>query len=133
LSSTRPAAIVYHIVAENQGRGVPKEALDSQKDQIYANAQIAARERVKASFAFQKIAEKEGIRVEQLEIANRLQAMAAQHKIPVDKLVKELQKNDTLGDVYQQLLHEKVVDLLVQYAKVEDVVPAAQPAEPATT
>ena len=123
--------IVYHIVSENQGRGVPKEALDAQKDQIYATAAVAARERVKASFAFQKIAEKEGIRVEQLEIANRLQAMAAQHKMPVDKLVKELQKNDTLGDVYQQLLHEKVVDLLVQYAKVEDVVPPAPPAQPA--
>jgi trigger factor len=117
--------IVYHIVSENQGRGVPKDALDAQKDQIYATAAVAARERVKASFAFQKIAEKEGIRVEQLEIAGRLQAMAAQHKMPVDKLVKELEKNGTLGDVYQQLLHEKVVDLLVQYAKVEDVVPAA--------
>ena len=117
--------IVYHIVSENQGRGVPKEALDAQKEQIYATAAVAARERVKASFAFQKIAEKEGIRVEQLEIAGRLQAMAAQHKMPVDKLVKELEKNGTLGDVYQQLLHEKVVDLLVQYAKVEDVVPAA--------
>ncbi len=80
---------------------------------------------MKASFAFQKIAEKEGVRVEQLEIAGRLQAMAAQHKMPVDKLVKELEKAGTLGDVYQQMLHEKVVDLLVQYAKVEDVVPPA--------
>jgi trigger factor len=118
--------IVYHIVSENQGRGISKDALDSQKDQIYASAAVAARERVKASFAFQKIAEKEGVRVEQLEIAARLQAMAAQHKMPVDKLVKELEKNGTLGDVYQQLLHEKVVDLLVQYAKVEDVAPPAR-------
>jgi trigger factor len=116
--------IVYHIVNENQSRGVPKEALDAQKDGIYATAATAARERVKASFAFQKIAEKEGIRVEQLEIAGRLQAMAAQHKMPVDKLVKDLEKNGALGDIYQQLLHEKVVDLLVQYAKIEDVVPA---------
>jgi trigger factor len=124
--------IVYHIVHDNQTRGVSKEALDAQKDSIYASAAVAARERVKASFAFQKIAEKEGVRVEQLEIAGRLQAMAAQHKMPVDKLVKELEKNGTLGDVYQQLLHEKVVDLLVQYAKIEDVVPAAAPAETAT-
>jgi trigger factor len=121
--------IVYHIVSENQGRGVSKEALDAQKDDIYATAAVAARERVKASFAFQKIAEKEGVRVEQLEIATRLQAMAAQHKMPVDKLVKELEKNGTLGDIYQQLLHEKVVDLLVQYAKVEDVVPPAPAAQ----
>jgi len=115
--------IVYHIVSDNQARGVPKEALDAQKNEIYGSAAAAARERVKASFTFQKIAEKEGVRVEQLEIAARLQAMAAQHKMPVDKLVKELEKAGTLGDVYQQLLHEKVVDLLVQYAKVEDAAP----------
>jgi trigger factor len=117
--------IVYQIVSQNKERGISKEALDSQKEGIYASASTAARERVKASFAFQKIAEKEGVRVEQLEIAGRLQAMAAHHQMPVDKLVKEMEKAGTLSDVYQQLLHEKVVDLLVQYAKVEDAAPGA--------
>lgn len=122
--------IVYHIVSENTERGVSKEALDAEKEGIYASAATTARERVKASFAFQRIAEKEGIRVEQLEIATRLQAMAAQYKMPADKLVKEMEKAGSLGDVYQQLLHEKVIDLLVQYAKVEDVAPTPAPANP---
>jgi trigger factor len=115
--------IVYNIARENQERGVPKEALDAQKDQIYASANNAAKDRVKASFIFQKVAEKEGVRVEQLEIARRLQDMAAQYKMPVDKLVKELEKNGGLSEIYAQLLNEKVVDLLVQYAKLEDVAP----------
>ena len=41
--------------------------------------------------------------------------------MPVEKLVKELEKRGGLGNVYNQLLNEKVVDLLVQYAKLEDV------------
>jgi trigger factor len=120
--------IVYSIVNENQQRGVSKEALDAQKDQIYATAANTARERIKASFAFQRVAEKEGVRVEQVEIARRLQDMAAQYKMPVDKLVKELEKSGGLGGVYSQLLNEKVVDLLVQYAKLEDVPRAPSPA-----
>jgi trigger factor len=116
--------IVYSIVNENQQRGVSKEALDAQKDQIYATANKTARERIKASFAFQRVAEKEGVRVEQGEIARRLQDMAAQYKMPVDKLVKELEKSGRLEGIYSQLLHEKVVDLLVQYARLEDADPA---------
>ena len=108
-------SIVYGIVGENQQRGIPKEALDAEKDRIYAMANSLAKERVKASFLFQKIAEKEGVRIEQLEIASRLQAMAAEHKMPIDKLYKELEKNHRLENVYRQILHEKVVNLLVQY------------------
>jgi trigger factor len=123
--------IVYSIVNDNQQRGVPKEALDAQKDQIYATANNTARERIKASFAFQRVAEKEGVRVEQVEIARRLQDMAAQYKMPTDKLVKELEKSGGLGGVYSQLLNEKVVDLLVQYARLEDVARAPEAAAPA--
>jgi len=114
-------AIVYGIVSDNQQRGIPKEVLDAEKDKIYATANAAAKERVKAQFVFRKIAEKEGVRVEQLEIANRLQALATENKMPVDKLYKELEKNHRLEDLHRQILHDKVVDLLVQYAKIEDV------------
>lgn len=124
--------IVYSIVNDNQQRGASKEALDAQKDQIYAVASNTARDRVKAIFALQRVAEKEGVRVEQMEIARRLQDMAAQHKMPVEKLVKELEKGGGLNGVYSQLLSEKVVDLLVQYAKLEDVPREAAPAPAAT-
>jgi len=119
-------SIVYNLVSENQQRGVPKEALEAKKDEIYKSANGMAKERVKASFVFQKIAAKEGVRVEQMEIAGRLQAMAAQYQVPVDKLVKDLEKADRLQDIYSQLLTEKVIELLVQNAKVEDVAAPAK-------
>ena len=121
--------LVYSIVNENQQRGISKEELDAQKDQIYASAAGTAREKIKAFFTYQRVAEKEGVRVEQLEIARRLQEMAAQYKMPPEKLVKELEQSGRLGMIYSQLLNEKVVDLLVQYARLEDVERA--PAVPA--
>ena len=113
--------IIYDIVQTNTQRGVPKELLDEKKDEIYSNASEAAKNRVKANFIFHKIAAKEGIRVEENDMFQRLQSLSMQYQMPIDKLVKELQKNDSMGRVNQEVLSEKVVDFLIQNAKVEDV------------
>jgi trigger factor len=115
--------IVYSIVNEQQQRGVLKEAIDAQKDQIYATASNAAKQRVKAGFIFQRVAEKEGTRVDQMEIGRRLQDLAIQYKVPLDKLVKDFEKAGRMTEIYTQLLNEKVIDLLVQFARIHDVTP----------
>ncbi|MFN7139734.1 MAG: trigger factor [Limisphaerales bacterium] len=114
-------SIVYNLVNENQRRGVPKEAFDANKDQIMANAKATALERVKAAFLFGRIAEKENIKVEQADVVQRLQQMAMQYQMPADKLVKELQKNNGIDQVYDQALRDKVISFLVQHANIEEV------------
>lgn len=118
--------LVYNIVNENQRRGVAKEVIEAQKNDIFQNATITARERVKAAFIFGKIAEKEAVKVEQIEMVQRIQAMAAQYQMTPEKLAKDLQENGNINQVAEQILHEKVLDLLAQTAKYEDV--AAAPA-----
>ncbi len=117
--------VVYQIVQENQQRGVTKEMIDVQKDQIYAAANGTARERVKAQFVFQKISAKEGIRVAPEEVQARLYVLAKQYEMAPDKFAKELEKRDGLQEIWQQLLHEKVIDFLQQNAKIEEVEPKA--------
>jgi len=119
-------SIVYSIVHDSTQRGAPKEDIDAQKDQIYATANAAAQGRVKALFVFQRVADKEGVRVEQMDVLRRLQELAAQYKVPVDKLYKDMQKSGRIDDIVNQILSEKVVDLLVQFARIEDA-PAAAP------
>jgi trigger factor len=121
LVSRETRQIVYNIVNENQRRGIPQEAIEGQKNEIFASANTAARDRVKTNFVFARIAEREGLRVEQVELLQRIQAMAAQYQMPPEKLAKDLQTNDRLGEVADQVLHEKVLDLLAQNAKYEDV------------
>ncbi|MDB6025554.1 MAG: Trigger factor [Verrucomicrobiales bacterium] len=122
---TETRNLIYNMVNDNTQRGVPKEMIDANKDQIYASANTVAKDRVKAGFVFRKIAEKEGIRVDEQALMQRVQMMAQQYQTPVDKLVKDLQKNDGFGEIQEQILNERVVDFLIQNAKVEDV--AAQP------
>jgi trigger factor len=116
--------LVHSIVHDNTQRGTPKEVIDAQSEQIYATAKATAQQRVKAHFVFQSVAEKEGVRVEQADLLRRLQELATQYKIPLDKFYKDMQKNGRIDDVVNQLLSEQVVDLLVQFARIEDA-PAA--------
>jgi trigger factor len=116
--------VVYQIVQENQQRGVSKETIDAQKDQIYQASNNTARERVKASFVFQKIAAKEGIRVQPEEVNARIYALSQQYQMTPDKFAKELEKRDGISEIWSQLLNEKVIDFLQQTAKIEDVEPS---------
>jgi trigger factor len=113
-------ALVYNIVHDNTQRGTPKDLIDSQAEHIYATAHAAAQQRVKAALVFQRVAEKEGVRVEQMDLLRRLQELATQYKVSTDKLYKDLQKSGRIEEIAQQILSEKVVDLLVQFARIED-------------
>jgi len=76
----------------------------------------------------QKIAEKEDIKVSQEEIGQRIAQLAAMYQIPADKFVKDLQKRNGLIEIYDQLMNEKVLEMLQQNAKIEEVALAPETA-----
>jgi trigger factor len=116
--------VVYNIVQENTKRGVGREVIEKEKDQIYNAAAHSAKERVKLMFLMQRIAEKEEIKVSQEEVLQRVQAMSQAYQIPVDKFVKDLQKRNGINELYDQIAHEKVLTFLENNAKISDVPPA---------
>ena len=113
--------VVYEMVSENQRRGVPKELMEQKKDEIYNAASGIAKERLKISFVFHKISEKEGIRADQNEMNTRITLMAQANQMAPQKFLQELEKRGGVAEVYQQLIHEKVLDFLHENAKIEDV------------
>jgi len=113
--------VVYDIVQENAKRGITREVIEQQKEQIYSAATQGAKERVKVAFLMQKIAEKEDIKVSQEEIAQRIHHLAGMYQIPADKFAKDLQKRNGLIEIYDQIMNEKVIDFLQQNAKIEEV------------
>ena len=117
--------VVYDLVRENTQRGVPRDIIEKQKEQIYSAATQNAKERVKVQFLLQKIAEKEDIKVSQEEIAKRVHYLAGMYQIAPDKFLKDLQKRNGLIEVYDQIMNEKVIDFLEQNAKYEDVLPTS--------
>ena len=118
---------VYDIVRQNTKRGVTREMIEKQKEEIYSAATHNAKERVKLTFLIQRIAEKEDLKVSQEEILKRAQSMAALYQIPLEKFLKDLQKRDGVPELYEQILHEKALDLLEKNAVIEDVPPSAPP------
>ena len=116
--------VVYDIVRENTRRGVGRELIEKQKEEIYSAATQSARERVKLSFLIQRITKKKGIQVSQEEVLQRAQSLAAMYQIPFEKFIKDLQKRNGVMELYDQIAHEKVLAFLEQNAKIEEV-PAA--------
>jgi trigger factor len=126
-------SVVYNIVNENQQRGVSKEKIQEQKDQIYGAAASTAKDRVKALYILGKIAEKEKIQVTQQEITQRVMLIAEQNDIKIDKLVKQLKDRNGLAEIQEQILTSKVLDFLELSAQIDET-PAAPaleaPAQP---
>jgi trigger factor len=116
---------VYDIVHQSTKRGLPREIIEQQKDDIYAAATSSAKERVKLAFLVQRIAEKEGVKVTQEEVLKRAQSIAALHQIPLDQFIKDLQKRDAVGDLFEQVSHEKALDIIEKSAKIEEVAAGA--------
>jgi trigger factor len=116
--------VVYNIVQENTKRGVGRDLIEQQKEEIYSAAARSAKDRVKLSFLVQRIAAKEAVQVSQDEVIQRVQQLAHSYQIPVEKFIKDLQKRNGVNEIYEQIAHEKVMRILEQNAQFEDV-PAA--------
>jgi trigger factor len=118
--------VVYDIVQENAKRGVSREVIETQKEQIYSAANQGAKDRVKVAFLLRKIAEKEDIKVSQEEIAQRINQLAIAYQIPAEKFLKDLQKRNGLIEIFDQIMNEKVLDLMQQNARTEEVPPGTE-------
>ncbi len=118
--------LVYDLVHQNTKRGVSKELIETQKDEIFAAASANARERVRLAFVVQRIAENEKIQVEQEDIVRQVRMVAAMNSIPEAEILKDLNRNQNgLNDMIRQALHEKTLRFLEQNAVVTETPPSA--------
>jgi trigger factor len=117
--------LVYDLVRQNTQRGVAREMIEQQKDEIYAAAAGNAKERVRLAFIVQRIAEQEKIQVTQEDAMRRAQAMAMMNQVPLEQFVKDLKARNGVNELFEQVLHEKVLELLEKNAKVTEVAAAA--------
>jgi len=111
--------IVYDMVRENTMRGVPKEQLEKQKDEIFGFAAQSAKERLKTSFVLDAIADAEKIGVEENEVKQRIAELAQRYRTTPEKLRAQLDENDGLGEIEEQIRVGKTLDFLLANAKIE--------------
>jgi len=113
--------VVFDLVRQNRERGVTKEIIEEQKEQIYSFANNNAKERVKVAFLLSKIAEKENIRASREEIGRYITLLAQQYQIPVAKFVRQLEERNGIAEIQERIINEKVFDFLELNAVIEEV------------
>lgn len=114
---------VLEIVMEQQRRGLSKEDIEKYKDDIFKVAQSRAKNRLKGKYVFRKIAEKEGITVTPEEVYNEIAAIARMRNEQPKKFLEDVISSGRYFEFENLLIAQKVIDFLVEYAKIEDVLP----------
>lgn len=106
------------IVRENQLRGISDELLQEKKEDIFKAAETSARDRVKLAFIIGKIAEAEKIEVTAEELNQEILRLAQESGLSVEKFVKRVRENNSLGDIEESVLRRKTVEFLLQSAAI---------------
>jgi trigger factor len=114
-------SLVFDLVRQNTQRGVARELIEQQKDEIYAAAAGNAKERVRLAFIVQRIAEQEKIQVTQEDAMRRAQAVSMMNQIPLEQYIKDLKARNGVNELFEQVLHEKVMELLEKNANITEV------------
>ena len=115
--------VVYDLVRQNTQRGIGRELIEKQKDEIYSAAAVNAKDRVKLAFLVGRIAEQEKITVSQEDVLKRAQQLAMMYQMPLDQFIKDLQKRNGVNELYDQVLHEKVLELIEKNAIISEGTP----------
>ncbi|MBX9743392.1 MAG: trigger factor [Chthoniobacterales bacterium] len=118
------SSILQQVVRENQSRGVSEEEIRAHQQELLASAQKSAEEKVKLNFILNAIAAKEKMTVTPEELNAQLTTMAEHYRMPLKKLVQEVQKNRALSAIEEELLFGKTLAFLTTEAQVTELPPS---------
>jgi len=105
-------------------RGVPRDQVEQDLEQLQAEASKEALDELKLTFILAKVAEAESIEVEDAEINARIASMAREHNRRPERLRQEMESEGTLETLTVALREEKAIDHVLATANIVDVEPA---------
>jgi trigger factor len=111
--------IMSDIVQQNQQRGISEELLRENEKEIINTASRNAKDRLKANFVLSRIGAEEKIEVKSEDIKLRIQQLALQYRMTVDKVAADLDGKRALPQIREEVLIGKVLDFLTSNATVE--------------
>ena len=119
LIAAETRSIVYDMVRENTMRGVSREELEQRKNDIFGFASQSAKDRLRASFVLDAIADKENITVEEDELEERIAQIAQRNRSTPERIKAQLVEHEEMGQIEDQVRVAKTLDFLMANAKVE--------------
>ncbi len=112
-------------------RGVGRDQIEQNLQQLQAEAAEQAGGDLKLSFILAKVAKAEGVEVDEGEVNARIAQIARRQNRRPERLRQELQHEGRLEQLATNIVEEKAVDKILDQAKVVDVTPEEAAAEKA--
>ncbi len=130
LSDRQAERIVQRRALDMMMRGVPRDRVESEMDQLRGGAKDQASRDLKLFFILQKVAAEQQVEVDEAELNGRIALIAAQSGQRPEKVKQEMSSNGELMQMYVQMREQKALDKVLASAQVEDVdLPAGEKKE----
>ena len=111
----------HKLLHQGYSKEQAEEIFQKEKDNLTKTLKPHAESQVKTFFIFEEIAEKEKLSVSEEELNQFIEALAArQGQKDAASFRRQLEKEQRLNSIYWQLTEAKVMQLLVDNAKIEE-------------
>jgi trigger factor len=110
--------IIQNVVQENVRRGVAKEQIEANREDIFNRAAQSSSDRVKLDYILSRIAETEKVEVKAADLDKRISDMAGRHQMPLQRMKAELEKGEAMKGMEHSVRMEKAVDAVLALAVV---------------
>jgi trigger factor len=127
LSDRQADRVVNRRATDLMMRGMPREQIEAQIEQLRGGAKDEAGRELKLFFILQKIANDQNADVDEAELNGRIAMLAAQRGQRPEKVKQQMAKDGSLQNLYIQMREQKAVDKILEQAQIEDVEVPATP------
>lgn len=110
---------IKNIVRNRTRQGAQQEDIEKDKEEIFAEAEKVADERLKLRYILKEIADQEEVSVSDADVDDYMQKQAAQYGVPVDQVREKIMENSSMEQIKNSLLPSKTVDMLLEEADVK--------------
>ena len=117
---TETQDILRSFMQEQMRHGVKEEEFEKRKEELFAQATEAAKKRVKLNLILAAIAQKEGIKVENADLQQRIIQEAIMTRQKPEQIVKALQADRSLlANLQRSLLLAKTLEWVIDQTKAK--------------
>lgn len=114
---------VNQMVSRGYEQGMSEQDIEQNQEDLLKSAETQAKNNVKTMFILDTIAEKEGFKVTEEEVSQRIMMIAMQQQRPPKKVAREIRDNNAFGEIRQDILISKTINFLRENAVVTEVDP----------
>ena len=104
-------------------RGLPREQLNEQLEQLQAGSEDQAKKQLKTFFIMDKIADKLDIKVSDEEINGHIAQLAIQRGQRPEKMREDMERNNSLAQFTLEVRQNKCIEKLLETAKITEKKP----------